>query len=132
MFNKTLFVADYILIQHDRDGGWLYTDWRGYQSVETVKEGCEMMLELVQKYSFTKVLNDNTNVLGIWSGASEWVAVDWFPRMYTAGMKYFAWVYSPGIFSRMSTDRTLASAHDKVAEVFYNLEEARQWLRSVE
>ncbi len=127
-----LFREEYIAICLDTDGGWLQADWRGYQTVGTVQSGCERILELMVEHRTGRVLNDNTNVVGIWSGASEWVATDWFPRMTAAGLTCFAWVYSPTRFSQVSTDETLARMDSEAVgvKVFYEVDEAREWLRS--
>lgn len=122
----------HLRIRYDGDRGWLHADWTGYQSVDSVKQGCEEILRLMAERSTFLILNDNTNVLGIWSGAAEWVAVDWFPRMRRAGLKCFAWVYSPSRFSQVSTDETLAlMGPEKVAvQLFHDIREAEEWLRA--
>jgi hypothetical protein len=126
-----LFQESYLRIRHDTDEGWLYADWTGYQTVDSVKQGCEEILRLMVEHAAFLVLNDNTHVLGIWSGASEWVAVDWFPRMSAAGLRCFAWVYSPSRFSQVSTDETLSVMDPEAARVavFHDIGEARAWLR---
>ncbi|HYF04374.1 MAG TPA: hypothetical protein VEC36_13405, partial [Patescibacteria group bacterium] len=112
----------------------LFVDWKGFQLIESVKNGCEQILFFLKEHNCTKVLNDNTNVTGVWSGASEWVAMDWFPRMRAAGLKKFAWVYSPSYFSRMSTDKTLDATpedilNEKIIRVFTDKREAEEWLK---
>lgn len=109
---------------------WLYADWRGYQAVDDVKRGCEQILQLMRAKGTGLVLNDNSHVEGIWIGAAEWVAVDWFPRMRAAGLRCFAWVYSPSRFSQISTDATLEKAPAGVTHVFWSVLEAAAWLRA--
>ncbi|HEU4451916.1 MAG TPA: hypothetical protein VFR81_02615 [Longimicrobium sp.] len=127
---EKLFEDTFLSISLDPEG-WLHADWTGYQAVGTVQEGCERILSLMSEHGLQAVLNDNTNVVGIWSGASEWVAVDWFPRMNDAGLRCFAWVYSPTRFSRVSTDETLSFVDpDAVGvRVFLNVDDAKRWLR---
>jgi hypothetical protein len=126
-----LFEDTYLRIDLDPEGGWLYADWTGYQTVGTVQEGCERMLELMREHHLHAVLNDNTRVVGIWSGAAEWVATDWFPRMSQAGLRCFAWVYSPTRFSQISTDETLSFVDPDAigVKVFHDAGEAKEWLR---
>jgi hypothetical protein len=90
------------------------------------------MLELMVEHNLNTVLNDNTHVVGIWSGASEWGATDWFPRMKQAGLRCFAWVYSPSRFSQVSTDKTLSlmDAESFGIKMFNNILEAKEWLRT--
>lgn len=116
-------------ISHDPERGWLYSDWIGYQTVGSVQEGCDRILELMVRHQAFKVLNDNTRVVGIWAGAASWVATDWFPRMRAAGMLRFAWIYSASRFSQISTDTTLSLLDPGASvKVFYETSEAFEWL----
>jgi hypothetical protein len=126
-----LYHEPHLRIRHDTSEGWLYADWIGYQTVDSVKSGCEEILRLMVEHAAFLVLNDNTHVVGIWNGASEWVAVEWFPRMGAAGLRCFAWVYSPSRFSQVSTDETLAVMDPDAARVavFHDAGDAIAWLR---
>jgi hypothetical protein len=124
-----LDTQSHLHISHDPGRGWLYCDWIGYQTVGSVQEGCDRMLELMVREQAFKVLNDNTRVLGIWSGAASWVATDWFPRMREAGMLRFAWIYSASRFSQISTDTALSLLDTGASiKVFYETSEAFEWL----
>lgn len=131
MIHKVLFSEPFIEISYNPEEKWIYADWKGFQTTKTVKEGCELILDSLRKYGCHKVLNDNTSVKGIWSGASEWVAVDWFPRMRAAGMQWFGWIYSPSIFSQLSTDKTLNYTSEGFVKTFYDLDTAKRWLQSL-
>lgn len=128
MFYKDAFIS----IQFDKANNWLYVDWTGYQSEESIMNGGEKMLEAMKKFGTTKVLNDNTRVIGIWTPAAKWAGEVWFPEMLKAGLKYFAWIYSPSRLSQVSTDETIK--HTEQADpirTFYDLNEAKEWLRKV-
>lgn len=127
---QLLSESPYLRISLDVDRNLIHADWIGYQTVSSVQDGCERILELMAARSASHVLNDNTNVQGIWSGAALWVARDWFPRMRQAGMGRFAWVYSPARFSRISTDMTLAELGEAAPyiKVFDDIELALAWL----
>nr|WP_242689182.1 HAMP domain-containing sensor histidine kinase [Pedobacter sp. SYSU D00535] len=122
----------FISIKADGEQKWLYVDWKGFQNSESVQRGCMKMLELLKQHSFSKVLNDNTNVLGTWSDAAEWVGKDWFPMMEAAGLTHFAWVYSPSRFSQLSADKSVNVLKAGVTtRLFNNLNAAAEWLKSV-
>lgn len=125
-----IFEESFIQISYDAEEPWLYANWTGFQTVKSVKEGCEKMLQIMVEESCFKVLNDNTLVEGIWSGAAVWVGSEWFPRMSDAGLKCFAWVYSPSVFSQLSTDKALNHTKESFVRTFYSVEEAKTWLRS--
>ncbi|HJV85947.1 MAG TPA: hypothetical protein VJ698_10765 [Noviherbaspirillum sp.] len=125
-----LYSHSSIDIAVDRDTLILHVNWKGYQSMNTGTSGCERILELMTRHKAYKILNDNSNVRGLWMEVAEWAAKDWFPRMKRAGMQQFAWVYSPTKFSQLSTDVALAlidtSAHG--IEVFSDTAQALAWL----
>jgi hypothetical protein len=131
MNEELLFQEKYIQIIYNSDEHWLYVNWLGFQTVKSVMEGCEKMLVCLREKSCQKVLNDNTLVDGIWSGAARWGADNWFPRMRQAGLEWFAWVYSPSVLSKLSTDKTLSLMQPDFIQTFYDLEEAKLWLRSM-
>lgn len=127
-----LFAENFIEISFDSRAEVLYANWKGYQSVASIRTGCEAMLKFLSEKKLRKVLNDNTNVLGIWRSAAEWMATDWFPRMKDAGMESFAWVYSSSRLSQISTDDTLTmmDAGKYGIKLFYDKAEAQAWLDS--
>ncbi|MES2456151.1 MAG: ATP-binding protein [Bacteroidota bacterium] len=124
---------DHITIFQDKDNHWLEVDWMGFQTVDAVKAGGMKMLEMLEASGFSKVMNDNTNVLGTWSEASDWAGQEWFPMMENAGLRYFAWVYSPSAFSRLSAEKAVdVKVGNTVVQFFTDAESARTWLNSVE
>ena len=123
----------YYSIYYDSDESWLHVDWTGYQTLasESVQRGCERMLVRMVEHKAFRILNDNTNVAGVWNLPPKWLAEDWFPRMYRAGLERFAWIYSPHRASQVTVNATLShmDADSLNTKVFYDIEEARKWLR---
>ncbi|MEJ2882324.1 ATP-binding protein [Pedobacter sp. GR22-6] len=131
--NDDLYYKDpHITIIQSKSGDWLEVDWTGFQTVEAVKAGGMRMLAMLEANATHKVMNDNTNVLGTWSEASDWAGQEWFPMMERAGLRYFAWVYSPSAFSRLSAEKAVdVKIGGTVVQFFTDVEAARDWLRSV-
>jgi len=129
--NKTLYKDNNIHIELNEEENWLEVDWTGLQTLETVQSGCMTMFELLKKYQCVKDLNDNTNVIVSWSEAAEWGAEFWFPAMINAGLQHFAWIYSPEIFSKLSTDKTIDLTGGNIFATFNDKQEAAEWLRNV-
>lgn len=128
--DELLYRESYIVIKYNVLDNWLYANWRGYVSYDMVTAGCEKILECMKETDCSRILNDNTNVEGIWSGASTWVGQDWFPRMNAAGLKCFAWVYSSSTLSRLSMDKSIRCTEDTdVIKTFESIEAAEDWLR---
>jgi hypothetical protein len=90
------------------------------------------MLELLKQTGVSKVLNDNTHVIGTWQGAATWVGTDWLPRMRAAGLRHFAWVQSSSEPSRKSANQSLFDAEADGVLLFNEVPSAAVWLRAVD
>ena len=131
MAQRLLHQLPYVSISYDYLHDWLYVDWTGDQDLESVQSGCLLMLECLRQERCHKVLNDNTRVTSMWSDAAEWGGNVWFPTMDDAGLEYFAWVYSPNIYSRLSTDLTLQHTTRPLILTFDDLATAEAWLKQM-
>jgi PAS domain S-box-containing protein len=115
--------------QHHR----IDADWTGFQNLQSVQEGCLRMLDMLVKNKVDKVLNNNLHVQGNWSEASDWGNTEWFPDMDKAGLRYFAWVHSPSVFSQLSAHKSVDTlAGNIVIQFFTDLESAAEWIESKE
>jgi hypothetical protein len=128
---RLLFETSFIQISYDYVHEWIYADWTGDQTLETVQAGALKMLDLMAAEHCHKVLNNNTAVTSMWSDAAVWGGTEWFPAMQAAGLRYFAWVYSPNVYSRLSTDLTLQYTAQPVIATFDDLDTARAWLQQM-
>nr|WP_256439369.1 ATP-binding protein [Pedobacter sp. SYSU D00823] len=130
--NQTYFRTDYIDIAYNKEQNWLEADWIGYQTKQTVQEGCMHMLDLVKSTRVEKVLNNNSKVKGNWSEASDWGSTFWFPLMQEAGIEYFAWIQSPDIFSQLSALKSIEMKNGKInIHFFEEMSAAVEWLEGV-
>jgi hypothetical protein len=130
---RTFFHEDYITIDYDIANHVIYANWKGYQTEGFIKKGCEKILEAMVQFKCSRILNDNTNVIGIWTPAAPWVAVEWFPRMVDRGLKHFAWINSPSILSQVSANEALKlmpSIKVKVIRTFDDVTSGMEWLKS--
>lgn len=128
---ETIFQNEFIEIQYDDANHWVYSNWQNYQTMESVQDGCEKILELLNEKKCTKILNDNRLVKGTWAFAAEWVGNVWFPRAIEAGLKQFAWIYSPDIFSKFSTDQSTKNTEGEVIQTFNDIKAGEEWLKSM-
>jgi hypothetical protein len=118
-----------IHIFYNEAGRWLEVDWTGYQNMDTVKHGCMLMLDYLRRNKCTRVVNDNTNVKGNWSDAVDWVGEVWFPMMEKAGLKYFAHIFSPSTFSKLSAQKSIdIMAGIVTTQYFTDRELAKRWI----
>ncbi|MCR5888769.1 hypothetical protein LRS06_13520 [Hymenobacter sp. J193] len=84
--------TEYLTIYYDEANGWLYNQWRGEQTQQTVTAGCRAVLGFVNQLQLRKILNDNSLLTKPWAGAAEWVEREFFPRAADAGVEAIAWV----------------------------------------
>lgn len=88
------------------------------------------MIEMLKKQKVTKILNDNTHVLGTWSEASDWVGQELLPQLSAAGVKYAAWIYSPSEFSQLSAQKSVDVMMNTITVQFFTaLEMGKEWLK---
>jgi PAS domain S-box-containing protein len=128
--NKTFFKASFIEIFYDPEHKYMETNWVGFQNVDTVKAGCMEMLKILKCNNCFKVLNDNSEVKGNWSEAADWAGEVWFPMMEAAGLKLFAWIYSPSTFSALSAKRSVdVKVGNVITQFFTGREDALDWLK---
>lgn len=107
----------------------LDVDWTGFQSFESVQHGGMVILEMLKRNNCSKIINDNRHVLGTWSEAAEWAGEEWFPMVEKAGLKYFAWIYSPSAFSQLSAKKSVDNAVGNVVTQFFtDIVLAQDWL----
>jgi PAS domain S-box-containing protein len=128
---RTYYEGNFVTIRYMAEKQYLEVDWIGYQNYDSVVKGCHIILDIMQKCNCHSVLNDNTRVKGNWSEAADWGSEVWFPAMARAGLKKFAWIYSPSTFSRIASNKSVPPAYDSVQLAFFDDKaKALDWLLS--
>ncbi len=84
------------------------------------------MRELFIEYKCTKILNDNTQVVGSWNHSTHWAAHEWFPKMIELGLKKFAWVLAIDVFAQVSAYKVTPGI--AIVKNFISKEDAFEWL----
>jgi hypothetical protein len=130
MSQRTLYDVPTLTISYDYIDDWLYLHWHGTLDDATVMSGALKVLELIKQERCTKVLNDNTEISGLWADAAKWGGDVFFPLLYEAGCRYFSWVHSPERYSQLSAE--LAVQHTTAGITFMTFRDvanAAEWLR---
>ncbi|RTQ49643.1 hypothetical protein EJV47_12560 [Hymenobacter gummosus] len=123
----------FLTAERNRAEGWIHARWSGVQTLETVQQGGLAYVDMLRAEPCAKLLNDHRELVGRFTEANDWIAQVWTPLIVQAGLRYFAHVLSPGIFGQMS----IKDLHQRIEGVFElrmfgDLEEAKQWLRTVD
>lgn len=121
----------YLDVYTDLEQSWVYLNWKGTPTVDEVKQGVEMALEAMKDKELGKILNDNRELKGTWTGAMDWIVNDWWPRAMDAGFRAIAYIYSPDVFGKFSVDALLKQTDENgpvKQKPFKTIEEAKTWL----
>jgi len=128
----TSYRDESVALVYNGSANRLEADWLGFQDLNSVKHGCMLMLDMLRTNKTEKVLNDNRNVLGTWSEASDWAGSEWLPMMEKAGLKYFAWIFSASAFSQLSARKSVDVMEGNVVTRFFtDVKLAEEWLDSL-
>lgn len=122
------FFASTFLDLYLSEQGYLYADWKGYVNVNSVKEGCEAILNGLKETSCCYLLNDNRKVKGTWTQSIRWLETDFMPRMVDNGLQKIAYLYSSEKGARYSLNRLLEVNDQYEGQVFDALPKAISWL----
>lgn len=127
---QLLTETDHISLYLDDVNDWLYVDWQGDITLPIVQSSCMTISKYFLQGSYTKVLNDNTNVLSLGPDVSPWLAQEYLPYIVMGGIEYMAWVYSPNMSTQCYTDLALYDLVAPVVALFDDTATACTWLKS--
>lgn len=120
----------YVSIYYDQQNDWIYNNWTGYITPDSVKQGSLAVLEAFEKYNTSFGLNDNREVAGTWDQAVDWIEEVWIPRATALGLRYYAHIVDQDAFAAASAADMLSRVADKFnMRIFDSAVDARQWLQ---
>ncbi|MCU0353814.1 MAG: STAS/SEC14 domain-containing protein [Cytophagales bacterium] len=119
----------YYEVQYDAENNWVYSNWKGYVTLQEVKDGANAALAHFEKHKCTNLLNDNSELEGPWDDANDWIANDWMPRALAAGLAKFAHIVSPDVFGQLSAEALVTRVQGFEMRIFGSRREAQEWLR---
>lgn len=122
-----LYDAPYISVEYD-SAHYIYANWKGYLTVQQVKEGVYRVLEGIITYGCGDVLNDNRELLGSWTQAIQILSTEVMPKMVAGGLKRVAFIYSKFPSARYSVDRFLEINDQYTGQPFEDYQSALEWL----
>ena len=121
------FSTDFYSISYNPADNYLFVDWTGFQTQESVRKGTEKIFDTLKTLGLTKLLNDNTNCKGLWN--KNWLISDWCPVAQKAGLKKCAWVLSKEFLC--SNEAVLAISRgslNSLIKTFPDVASAKNWL----
>lgn len=121
---QALFISPNIRISIA--GDTLFCDWLGYQNEQDLRNAALVIHRLFIQQGCSKILNDNTELVGPWDHSTAWASHEWFPSMIEAGLTKFAWVFPNDVFGQLSANRVIPTS--PVIKAFTSREPAAKWL----
>lgn len=83
----------------------LYASWFGYYlPVELVQQGALLVLDKIQEFKVSLLLNDNSKLVYPWDDANAWIEEVWIPKAISFGLKKFAHIISHDLFTKVSAE----------------------------
>jgi hypothetical protein len=113
------------------DNSYIYVNWIGVQSLETIVMGGNLLLAMLRKQSCSAIINNNHELVGPWEVGVNFLVYKWAPEAKVLGIRYFAHILSYGIFGRNSFDMfgPLVKSYFEV-EAFENEKAAKSWVKT--
>jgi hypothetical protein len=128
MQSRLLYKDNSIEVRYDALADIVYADWHGEQSEATILSGYKRILEMIERHSAKALLDNHSQISGLWAGASEWLANEWFKKAKSMGLQFMACVYSKHRFSYLSTMKALTLMNSEEVMGTDYLIAARLWL----
>jgi len=111
--------------------GWILAQWHGEINEEKVKQGGLKSLEVIQATGCPYLINDNRDLKGSWLEANDWIEQELMPKLFKAGLRYVAHIYSPEFITRFSAVDLESRLQSIDFRLFSELSLAEDWIRSV-
>jgi len=111
--------------------GWILAQWHGEINEERVKQGGLKSLEVIQATGCPYLINDNRDLKGSWLEANDWIEQELMPKLFKAGLRYVAHIYSPEFITRFSAVDLESRLQSIDFRLFSELSLAEDWIRSV-
>lgn len=112
------------------DNAFVFVNWIGIQSLETMVMGGNLVLAMLREKSCTGLLNSNRELIGPWDMAVPYLACKWAPAARDMGLRNYAHVLSPGIFGQRSYEKFSQLVNEPHLHVrsFDQQIQAEEWL----
>ncbi len=123
--NHAFCRTEYIPAEH-----WLRTNWQGFVAPMDAEQGAAGALEAMRQTPSPYLLNDNSQIQGLWFDSVDWLQQVWVPQATHLGLRYVAHVLQPhteaDLISLLTND---PFANKFNLQLFTTAEEAAVWLR---
>ena len=128
--SDVFFERPYAIVRWDDEYSGVYLEMRGFAQGESFREVFDKALELLQARHASRWMIDLSELPVTSLTDQDWMAHDWIPRCFTAGLVHSAVIQPKSMLAQMGITRINKSLEPENANypVFSSAPEARQWL----
>jgi hypothetical protein len=127
------FENTHATIRWDEEDRIASIEWHGFADGEDYRRLLNMLLELLEQKSASRILADSRKAKVVTPADQEWVSSTWSPRANKAGLRSVALLVPESMVAKMSLERMrvryMASTGGRV-QYFTDAEDAKKWLCS--
>jgi hypothetical protein len=116
-------------IYFDQLNNWLFIDWVGELTLETVQHTCLGIARCFLDHHYPRVLNNNAQVTSVSREVAQWLASNFLPALSLTGIEQMAWVVPPALRARNQVLDTVNLFPHIAISLFSDVEAAVGWLQ---
>jgi hypothetical protein len=116
-------------VYFDKANNWIFVDWVGELTLETVQHTCLGIARCFLDHFYPRVLNSNAQVTSVTWEVSQWLASDFLPALSLTGVEQMAWVVPPSLRARNRILDTVNLFPHIAISLFDDVEAAVAWLQ---
>jgi hypothetical protein len=123
-----LLATPTITVSYDTTNKWLYIQWQGLHTDESVRISSEHVFTCLATYPCVKILSDHSLLLGDWQACITSVVQQNFERLAAHGVFYVAWVHSFEYSDCIAMERVVRHVTQPIVGLFDDVASAYDWL----
>ncbi|WP_283566745.1 hypothetical protein [Hymenobacter sp. H14-R3] len=108
MRHRLLFESPTLVLDYDAVDDLLHARWGPAQTLASTQDGYEQILAVLPTQHCHRLLDDRRASHLMWDELATWMATDWYPRAYAAGLLRHAVVFADDFFGHLATALVLA------------------------
>lgn len=133
---QVLLSKPYAEISYDAANKIIIAQWKGFLTLDQVKEGCKAMDEVIEKNKITKHLSDHSQLKVLSKDVQAFITGEWFARVDGLGIRKIAIKVAENVFAQATVQSTLKDKNTEqkvgnmTVETFGSYQAAYEWLEN--
>ena len=128
MHHRLIHQSTALTLDYDVVENYLHAVWAPEQDLSTTRTGYEQILTQLPTVHCHRLLDDRRQAHLMWEELAQWLATDWYPRAFQAGLTMHCVVFSSDFYGHRATEVVMAAVGGGVMRGFSSEEAARRAL----